>query len=111
MKDLLEVIEERIVSVDDMQKVGDHYWGGDYEPSYLELERLSVSMNEILVPKLTKAILTNQIERMRGNMEERAGDTLTGGLENVHNAGWNGGHNQALQTQIDYLEDTLSKLV
>ena len=36
----------------DMQKVGDHYWGGDYEPTYYELEKLTESMNEILQTKL-----------------------------------------------------------
>ena len=40
------------IDSNDMQKVGDHYWGGDYEPTYYELEKLTESMNEILQTKL-----------------------------------------------------------
>jgi len=50
------VLEEERSSIkidsNDMQKVGDHYWGGDYEPTYYELEKLTESMNEILQMKL-----------------------------------------------------------
>ena len=51
-----KVLEEERSSIkidsNDMQKVGDHYWGGDYEPTYYELEKLTESMNEILQTKL-----------------------------------------------------------
>jgi len=60
LQDVLPVIERAVaaererVKLDssDMQKVGDHYWGGDYEPTYYELEKLTESMNEILQTKL-----------------------------------------------------------
>jgi len=57
IKDTIDtVLEEERSSIkidsNDMQKVGDHYWGGDYEPTYYELEKLTESMNEILQTKL-----------------------------------------------------------
>lgn len=48
-----EMVERLKMTADDVWKVGDHYWGGDYEPSYLELERLAESYNNIMERKLT----------------------------------------------------------
>jgi hypothetical protein len=42
------------VTADDVYKVGDHYWGGDYEPSYSELTKLTESYNEIVDRKFTR---------------------------------------------------------
>ena len=42
-------------TVDDMQKVGDHYWGNDYSPSLEELTNLTHSMNLMLESKLEQA--------------------------------------------------------
>lgn len=47
-------IEECLPTEEDLQKVGNHYWGGDYEPQYQELIHLKQSFKEILTPKIEK---------------------------------------------------------
>ena len=47
-------IEACLPTEEDLQKVGDHYWGGDYEPQYQELIHLKQSFKEILTPKIEK---------------------------------------------------------
>ena len=51
-----EMVEECLPKSRDLQKVGDHYWGGDYEPTYYELINLEASFREILKPRLRQAL-------------------------------------------------------
>jgi len=96
MKDLLEVIEEGIrdfgeeVCPEDTHDINGEtgYRTKDYLTSH------------------TKAILTNQIERMKKDEKFKGivtmdDDFLNGKVE---------GYNLALQTQIDYLEDVIKKI-
>ena len=49
-----EMMERIKMTADDVWKVGDHYWGGDYEPSHYELTMLAESYNDIMERKLTQ---------------------------------------------------------
>ena len=49
-----EVVERIKMTADDVWKVGDHYWAGDYEPSHYELMMLAESYNDIMKRKLTQ---------------------------------------------------------
>ena len=50
----VETTKEKVkVTADDVWKVGDHYWGGDYEPSHYELTKLAESYNYIMEKKLS----------------------------------------------------------
>ena len=61
-----EVRKALKVTADDVYKVGDHYWGGDYEPSYVELCRLAESYNEIMDKKFDRLqSLENGLESKR----------------------------------------------
>ena len=48
-----ELVERIKMTADDVWKVGDHYWAGDYEPSHYELMMLAESYNDIMKRKLT----------------------------------------------------------
>ena len=47
-----EAVAKMQVDGHDMQKVGDHYWGGDYFPQWAELERLAETVNNMLNTKV-----------------------------------------------------------
>ena len=47
-----EAVAKMQVDGHDMQKVGDHYWGGDYVPQWAELERLAETVNNMLNTKV-----------------------------------------------------------
>ena len=123
MKDLLEVIEEgregfkaRTVegnvdydianlSRDDMKErlKNTLYTEYTWPETMLELDN-----NKVLdyLTTHTKAILTNQIERMKGELKS----FYPKGFHKSHSMGFNEGYNQAIQTQIDYLESVVKKL-
>ena len=101
MKDLLEVIEE-----------GREEFRNKFEGANMMLDRAVPSSfidNQIkLLTTHTKAILTNQIERMKkAQVEYLTLRNYSGGIEDNHT---HDTHNKALQTQIDYLEEVISKL-
>jgi hypothetical protein len=51
MEKILEAIK---FDMFDIESVGDHYWGGDYEPSINELKRMADIFNEKLEEKYNK---------------------------------------------------------
>lgn len=65
-----EGIEECLPTEEDLQKVGDHYWGGDYEPPYQELIHLKQSFKEILTPKIEK-FLHQELQKAREEERDR----------------------------------------
>jgi len=99
MKDLLEVIEES--SGINAIPTADEYANGWND---CRKEAFQKRKN------YTKAILTNQIERMK--WEQRKEDFFRTDGDNYYPLaeGVLKGHNQALQTQIGYLEKVLNKL-
>ena len=106
MKDLLEVIEEGREEFD--EEFGRN-WTPETFPHPLGIRNYHTNN--------TKAILTNQIERMKGemkeqkykrkNMFEQSNKTK---MQQIKLRTYTNAHNQALQTQIDYLEDVIKKL-
>ena len=89
MKDLLEVIEEG-------------------RKDFVREPLIKGQTPEDWLTSHTKAILTNQIERMKeAQVEYLTLRNYSGGIEDNHT---HDTHNQALQTQIDYLEEVISKL-
>ena len=48
---LKEQAEQTKLTTDDMQQVGEHYWGGDYSPSSTELIKLTDAVNEMIISK------------------------------------------------------------
>ena len=117
MKDLLEVIEsgrEKLLSAR-----GYNHLKGE---AYIVFEKENEIWNsEGLADHLTshtKAILTNQIERMKESKIDienppETNDWVKGDIErlaDLQGFGMQVAHNQALQTQIDYLEEVISML-
>jgi len=110
MKDLLEVIEEGREGFDVLMegKTIGTLSGDKSSPVFVN--------NDLELPRIknyltthTKAILTNQIERMKGDKQVWVPDNKafmeTGATEELKNE-----YNAALQNQIDYLEDVIKKL-
>ena len=48
---LKEQAKQTKLTTDDMQQVGEHYWGGDYSPSSMELIKLTDAVNEMIISK------------------------------------------------------------
>ena len=110
MKDLLEVIEEGREEFD--EEFGRN-WTPETFPHPLGIRNYHTNN--------TKAILTNQIERMKGELNKKKGydgNNLESACDYYNRAFTNwgevlrfeDGRAEALQTQIEYLEDVLDKL-
>ena len=92
MKDLLEVIEEG-------------------RKDFVHEPLIKGQTPEDWLTSHTKAILTNQIERMKGEILQNGTIMKVDKLYSAeYNQGYFNGNNLTLQTQIDYLEDIVSKL-
>ena len=63
-------VEEMLPTEMDLEKVGQHYWGGDYEPTYHELINLKQSFKEILTPKIER-YLNQQLQKAREEEREK----------------------------------------
>ena len=116
MKDLLEVIEEGRETLKNLWKANLPRTEGWLGKGRVEahFEGLELVIDHYLTSH-TKAILTNQIERMKGDMRVHTKDCgFCNNCEShvsscemyfiIH------GKNKALQTQIDYLEGVLKKI-
>ena len=109
MKDLLEVIEEGREDLNKgLSENTDGRWYEDYEINQNNLKNHLTSH--------TKAILTNMIKRMKGEMKPVSKVQSILSKKKIDSKGVKKEinpmliHNKTLQTQIDYLEDVLKKL-
>jgi len=103
MKDLLEVIESgRVEGLSNIPFSTQLAYEENGKPTCSVDLRETVKFFEDRLTSYTKAILTNQIERMKESQFNHREGTCC----NCHCKR----HDQALQTQIDYLEIVLKKL-
>jgi len=73
-------VEELLPTEMDLIKVGNHYWGGDYEPQYQEIIQLQQSFKEILTPKIEK-FLHQELQKAREEEAEQIALTVRFYLE------------------------------
>ncbi len=66
-------LEKFLPTERELEKVGEHYWGGDYTPSLIELSNLRYSLKEVLAPRLKEILSSRDAsweERVRGMLYE-----------------------------------------
>ena len=120
MTNLNKLIEQRqgelLPTEDELQKIGDHYWGGDYEPSYLELTRLKESYGEVMSPKAVKVmteVYRQALLDLQAGLPERLTERNLAKVSDEYIFETEGeciAHNTVLQTVRAQIEELLGKI-